>query len=95
MYTKVYFKVHRLEALYQQPVSPCLGAGGGGWAWYIQVMHCLLEGCITEAMYYEKFQYIIVLSADNVPPAKACTAFECTGSICTCQWEGLGLFHLL
>merc|ERR1712016_128260 len=22
---------HRLEALYQQPVSPCLGAGGGGW----------------------------------------------------------------
>ena len=56
MDTKVYFKVHRLEALYQQPVSPCLGAGGGGWAWYIQVMHCLLEGCITEAMYYEKFQ---------------------------------------
>ena len=38
MDTKVYFKVHRLEALYQQPVSPCLGAGGGGWAWYIQVM---------------------------------------------------------
>ena len=58
MDTKVYFKVHRLEALYQQPVSPCLGAGGGGWACYIQVMHCLLEGCITEAMYYEKFQYI-------------------------------------
>ena len=66
MDTKVYFKVHRLEALYQQPVSPCLGAGGGGWAWYIQVMHCLLEGCITEAMYYEKFQYISLLGQISV-----------------------------
>ena len=33
-------------------VSTCLGCGGGGWAWYIQVM----QGCINEAMYYEKFK---------------------------------------
>ena len=66
MDTKVYFMVHRLEALYQQPVSPCLGAGGEGWAWYIQVMHCLFEGCIMEAMYYEKFPYISLVGQISV-----------------------------
>ena len=47
--------------------------GGGGWVCYPQGMRDTSMGLILMIQNY----HLWVLCADNVSPAKACTAFEC------------------